>query len=257
MNLAYEYALINGQKGFSKLTKQGSHAWLQNFLKRFPEVHIKEGHNLSINRAMCANKLTIDKFFVMYQHLLNIFDIENPMNIWNCNESGVQDVPKEEEDIIGVTREKVHTMSPKEQGETTIVLTFTNACGQVYPPVVIFKGAKVNDAWVMNAPSNITVKASPKGWINKDVFFRYSIRWVQWLKRCNHLNKKHLLLLDAYKSHIFNLPFLNLMVANKIEVLAIQGHTSHVLLPLDSTPFANFKTNWNINLKEYLFYTLG
>ena len=187
----------------------------------------------------------------MYQHLLNIFDIKNPMNIWNCNESGMQDVP--EGDVIGVTREKVHTMSPKEQGETTTVLTFTNACGQVNPPVAIFKGAKVNDAWVANAPSNITVKASPKGWINKDVFFR----WAQWLKRCNCLNKKHLLLLDAHNLHIYNLPFLNLMVANKIKVLAIPGHTSHVLQPLDSTLFANFKTNWNINLKEYLFQNIG
>ena len=139
----------------------------------------------------------------------------------------------------------------------TTVLTFANACGQVFPPLVIFKGAKVNDAWVANVPSNITVKASPKGWINKDVFFRYSIRWVQWLKRCNHLNKKHLLLLDAHKSHIYNLPFLNLMVANKIEVLAIPGHTSHVLQPLDSTPFTNFKMKWNINLKEYLFQNVG
>ena len=148
------------------------------FLKRFPEVCIKKGHNLSLNRAMCANKLTINKFFVMYQHLLNIFDIENPMNIWNCDESRVQGVLKEE-NIIGVTRERVHTMCPKEQGEATTVLTFTNACGQVYPTLVIFKGAKVNDAWVVNVPSNITVKASPKGWINKDVFFKYSIRWVQ------------------------------------------------------------------------------
>ena len=67
------------------------------------------------------------------------------------------------EDVIGVTREKAYTMSPKEQGETTTVLTFANACGQVYPPLVIFKGAKVNDASEVNAPSNITVKASPKG----------------------------------------------------------------------------------------------
>ena len=76
------------------------------------------------------------------------------MNIWNCDEGGVQDVPKEE-DVIGVTGEKAHTILPKEQGETTTLLTFANACGQVYPPLVIFKGTKVNDAWVVNVPSNI------------------------------------------------------------------------------------------------------
>ena len=47
------------------------------------------------------------------------------------------------------------------------------------------------------------------------------------------------------------------MVANKIEVLTIPGHTSHVLQPLDSTPFANFKTNWNNKLTDYLFHNVG
>ena len=53
-------------------------------------------------------------------------------------------------------RESAH-YAPQEQGETTTDLTFGNACGQVYPPLVIFKGAMVNDAWMANAPSNITV----------------------------------------------------------------------------------------------------
>ena len=76
------------------------------------------------------------------------------MNIWNCDETRVQDVPKEE-DIIGVTREKAHTMFPKELGEMTTVLTFGNACGQVFPPRVIFKGVKVNDVgWPMHHPTS-------------------------------------------------------------------------------------------------------
>ena len=82
MILAYQYAEINSQKGFSKMTKKAGHWWLKDFL------------NLSVNRAMCANAPTIDKFFNIYNHFL-------------------QDVPKEE-NVIGITSEKVHTMSPKE-----------------------------------------------------------------------------------------------------------------------------------------------
>ena len=89
------------------------------------------------------------------------------------------------------------------------------------------------------------------------MFLNYAVRWVYWLKRNQRLGKPHLLLLDGHKSHIYNLPFLLLMVVNKIEVLAIPGHTSHILQPLDSTPFANFKTNWNIKLREYLFKNIG
>ena len=94
---------------------------------------------------MCANKPTIDKFFKLYQDLLKQFNIKSPMHIWNTDESSMQDVLKEEK-VIGVTGEKAHTMSPKEQGETTTIFTFANACGQVFPPLVVFKGAKVSEA---------------------------------------------------------------------------------------------------------------
>ena len=145
MSLAYQYAEMNRRKGFSKISKQAGRWWLKDFLKQFPEAHLKKGHNLSVNRAMCTNKPTIDKFFNLYQDLLQKLNIKSPMHIWNTDESRVQDVPKEEQ-VIGVTGEKAHTMSPKEQGETTTVLTFANACGQVFPPLVIFKGTRVSDA---------------------------------------------------------------------------------------------------------------
>ena len=54
---------------------------------------------------MCANKLTVDKFFNLYEKIVKDYHIESPMNIWNCNESGVQDVSKEQE-VLGVTGEK-------------------------------------------------------------------------------------------------------------------------------------------------------
>ena len=81
MSLAYQYAEMNGRRGFSKITKQAGRWWLKDFLKGLPEVHLKKGHNLSVNRAMCANKPTIDKFFNLYQDLLQKLNIESPMHI--------------------------------------------------------------------------------------------------------------------------------------------------------------------------------
>ena len=106
---------------------------------------------------MCANKPTIDKFFNLYKDLLMQFKIKNAMHIWNTDERGVQDVPKEEK-VIGVMDEKAHTMSPKEKGETTTILIFANTCGQVFSPLVIFKGTKMSDAWQTNAPPSVTVR---------------------------------------------------------------------------------------------------
>ena len=63
---------------------------------------------------MCANKPTIDKFFNLYKDLRKQLNIKNLMHIWNTDENGVQDIPKEEK-VIDVMGEKAHMVSPTEQ----------------------------------------------------------------------------------------------------------------------------------------------
>ena len=143
MSLAYSYAELNGRKCFSKLTQQAGHYWLnQGFLKQHPELRVKKGHNLSFNHAMCANRPTINKWFDQYEVLLQESKIESPMYMWNCNESGIQDVPKEK-DVLGITRQKTNNVTSKEQGETSTILMFVNSVGVAFPPIVIHKGRKV------------------------------------------------------------------------------------------------------------------
>ena len=208
---------------------------------------------------MCANPAKINEFFDQYEKVLKEIGITFPENIWNCDESGVQDIPKDGTYVIGATGEKTYVQVSKEQGETTTVLTYANAAGQVMAPMVIFKGKKIAPEWKTQAPRDVTVKCSDSGYINKELFFEYAQNWVAWVKKLNKKNecKKHLLLLDAHSSHIYNFGFLQLMVENNIAVLAIPAHTSHVTQPLDSAPFANFKIYWNRNLAEYLYYNIG
>ena len=165
----------------------------------------------------------------------------SPLYIWNCDESGVQDVPKEKEVVVG---EKAQTQVPTKCSEISMVLTFANAAGNVLPPLIIHKERRVNETWLDGIPKDILVRTSPKGYINKGIFYKYSLKWVQWLRQNERL-KKNLLLLDMHESHIYNIQFVGLMVCKNIEVMAIPSHTPHVLQPLDSTPFATFKTAWN------------
>ena len=95
---------------------------------------------------MCTNPITIGAFFTQYHQICEDFDIISPMYIWNCDESGVQDVPKEDE-VIGVVGEKAQHQGPSDRVETSTVLTLANAYGQVMPPLIIHKGKKVNETW--------------------------------------------------------------------------------------------------------------
>ena len=132
---------MNKIKGFSKKKKKAGRDYLKGFLKCNPEVRIKKVHNLSVNRAMGANPEVVRKFFDQLEQVLYDLNIVNPQQIWNCDESGCQDVPKEDE-VVGETGVPQYCTVPKEQGETSTILTFANAAGLVVPPVIIHKGAK-------------------------------------------------------------------------------------------------------------------
>ena len=68
------------------------------------------------------------------------------MYTWNCDESGIQDVPKEME-VLGINGEKMNNVTSKKPEETSTILTFVNAVGVAFPPVVIHMGGKVLDTW--------------------------------------------------------------------------------------------------------------
>ena len=57
-----------------------------------------------------------------------------------------------------------------EQGETSTILTFVNAAGQSVPPLVIHKGARVQETWHLKAPSQMKLAATERGYITKSKF---------------------------------------------------------------------------------------
>ena len=82
------------------------------------------------------------------------------------DETGVQNVPKEVK-VVGAKNIRTFQQVASEQGETSTILTFINACGDVVPPMVIHKAARVQDSWKVKAPGNVTVSATSKGYITK------------------------------------------------------------------------------------------
>ena len=119
------------------------------------------------------------------------------------------------------------------------------------PPLGIHRGQRVQETWHLKAPRDIQLSATTKGYITKSRFHQYSVHFIKYLKKEGLANKKNLLIVNGHKSHLYNLPFYKAMRANGIEVLTIPPHTWHVLQPLDSVPFTQFKKNWEKNLRRY------
>lgn len=247
---AHEYAKDHGIKGFSKDGKMAGRKWLKGFLNRYPNIKLKQANNLSIHRAMGANKAVVDKFFAQYINLKEHLGIKSGEQIWNTDESGVQDIPQSEK-VLGEKGRKAFRTVSKEQGETTTVVSIINAAGLACPPLVIFKGTRFHESYARDAMPGTLVKMSKKGYVNKEIFLEYMTRWLRYVRSHKLLDRPHILLLDSHGSHVYNVPFLELMKAHDIHVLAIPAHCTHVLQPLDGPCFSILKREWQARMSEY------
>ena len=254
--LAWQLARANKRKGFSPDKQMAGKWWLDGFLKRWKSLRKKNAKNLSLHRAQCANAYQVAKFFKLYRTLLNKYDLNyKPFNIWNIDESGIPDMPKEQQ-VIGVTGEPTSQTVSGEKPQNTTVMTYCCAGGLFMPPMVIFKGAKLDPDWYEAAPTGYSIRTSPTGYINSKIFAAYGEKFIQFLKDKKLYNKgKHLLLLDSHSSHSFNLHFMRYMKGHGVEVLCFPPHCTHLMQPLDDTPFANLKKAYQRHIVDYNFKT--
>ena len=159
--------------------------------------------------------------------------------------------------MVGATGTPASQTVSGEQGETSTILSFVNGVGLVCPPMVIHKGQCVQQYWTNDASVGWCIAATTKGYITKHKFHKYSIHFVCFLKTHCLLGQKHLLIIDSHKSHVYNVAFFFKEMENNIHILAIPPHTSHIVQALDSTPFVQFKKNWQCLLLDYNFNHQG
>ena len=163
--------------------------------------------NLSIARVLSVNEPNVAKWFRKYKQVLHDLRIVSPEQIWSGDESGVQNIPKERK-VIAVVKKPCASTIGADKGETTSMLTFVNGVGLWVPPMIIHKGSRVQAAWLQDCPVGVRVGATSKGYITKQKFLEYGVRFIQYLHSHKLLDRKHLLIID--KSHIYNVAFLTL-----------------------------------------------
>ena len=136
-------SLLWQTKGFSPVKKMAGPWWLKGFLQRWPDLKKKNAKNLSLHRAACANAYQVAKFFSLYRQLLAKFELEyKPCNIWNIDETGIPDIPKEQK-VIGVKGEQCSQTVPGEKAVNTTLLTFVSAGGWPCPQWSFLRAPKL------------------------------------------------------------------------------------------------------------------
>ena len=159
---------------------------------------------------MATNEPNMQKWFMEYKQVLNDLGITSPEQIWSGDETGVQNIPKEEK-VVVVKRKPAYQTVGADQGETSTILTFISGVGNVVPPMVIHRGEQVQEPWTRHVPVGVHVAAMSKGYITKQKFHEYGAHFVRWLKTHKMLDRPYLLIVDSHKSHVYNVAFFDLM----------------------------------------------
>ena len=257
-SLAYEFARRNNISGFLSTPKRMAGVkWFKAFMNRHPELKKTNAKNLSQHRATAAHPAAVNLFFAAFGRWKTEFKLTEGNQIWNVDESGVQDVPNDGDTVVSAKGESAFRIVSSEQGERATILTYVSANGLVCPPMVIFKGEKVQTYWRVNAPGGVHVRASTSGYINRNLFAEYGRIFVQFLNTMNLLDRNHLVLLDNHKSHLYNINYLQKMSVNNIQIGSLPAHCTHYMQPLDDAPFAQLKKTWNHNLIQQMREMLG
>ena len=131
--LAFQYAKINDITGFSDESQTAGTRRLSGFLKCNPGFRVKKAQNSSIACAMGVNPMVIGNWFKLLAEVKQKCQITSPSQIWSGDKTGVQNIPKEVK-VVGAKNMRTFQQVASEQGETSTILTFINACQNVVPP---------------------------------------------------------------------------------------------------------------------------
>ncbi|KAG9196117.1 hypothetical protein G6011_01238 [Alternaria panax] len=216
--------------------------WVDNFIKRTPELRTRWSRPYDHQRAVCEDPATIRPWFTLVQNMKAKHGIADE-DTWNFDESGFM-MGKITSQLVVTGSEKPGKQKKLQPGdrEWVTLVQGVSATGRVIPPFLIFAGKVLITSWFADLPRNWIITVSPTGWINNDLA-------LAWLKHFDAHTKAsstgayRLLIIDGHESHC-SIDFQDYCKENKIIALCMPPHSSHLLQPLDVVPYSLLKRHY-------------
>jgi hypothetical protein len=214
--------------------------WVPRFILRHPHLNVAVGRRIESVRMDGATKAVLNPWFDAYQKVVQEHGIKQE-NTYNMDESGFSIGTMESTRIIiDSTLRTKHQAHPGRQEWVSMVECIC-ADGTILPPLGIFKGKNVLQNWIPNEVlEHWFFSANTKGWTS-------NLHGLEWLKRVFEPTTRtkangqyRLLVCDGHDSHISG-SFIAHCLQNRIILLILPPHTSHLLQPLDVAIFGPLK----------------
>jgi hypothetical protein len=216
--------------------------WVSHFVARNPRVASIVGRKIESARTTGANYETIKAFLELFERTRIELGIQYE-DIWNMDETGVAlGVCTNARVLASSSKKKAYVKSPEDREWVSIIET-VSATGAKLQCLVVFKGKHLQTTWFPTAGTpDWLYTTSENGWTS-------NLIGSEWLQRIFIPNTApasggyRLLLLDGHGSHT-PIDFMWLCKVNRIQLLYIPAHASHLLQPLDLAPFSVLKSRY-------------
>jgi len=221
--------------------------WISFFLKRNTRVASIVGRKIEGVRAEGATQEQIRAFLELFERTRVRLGIRTE-DMWNMDETGkAMGVCANTRVLADSRKSKAYKQSP-ENREWASIIECVSATGKKLRCGVIFKGKNLQSTWFPAIIPDWLYTTSENGWTSNTI----GLEWLQriFLPETAPLDDRwRMLILDGHGSHI-NLEFLWTCKQNKVQLLFLPAHSSHVLQPLDLSVFSVVKRFYRNQIQE-------
>ena len=226
----------------------GKH-WVDNFKKRTPEIKLRRSRPYDRQRALNEDPRVVTLWFELVANTKEKYGITDE-DTYNFDETGF---------MMGVIKGQMVFTGSEKRGnpkgiqpgnrEWVTDIQGVNAKGWALPPFLIFPSKVLISSWFYNLPWDWVIQVSPNGWTSNKL-------GLAWLKHFNTHTKARsvgahrLLIVDGHESHNSH-EFHKYCLEEKIIVLQMPAHSSHLLQPLDVGCFSPLKRAYSNKISGY------
>jgi DDE superfamily endonuclease/Tc5 transposase DNA-binding domain len=207
--------------------------WTRRFIERHSYLATALTRSIELARITEASPQAIENWYNVLFQTIDDLGISSA-NTYNCDESGFGvGKSKTQRVVVDTTVQQKYQAEPGRQ-EWVTVMECICADGSLIPPLIIFAGENISRGWLplQEMPEGWHVSCNTKGWTN-------NLLGVEWLTKCFEPATRdkadggfRLLICDGHDSHI-SAEFIQHCIANRIVLLLLPPHCSHLMQPLD------------------------